>query len=439
MRERWKRDLERWRTAGILDEPTFRRIVEYEAAARRARPVPWLAIVALGFGALSLGAGVLLFVAAHWDALSPGNRFAIVISVVGALHLGGMLATLRLPWFATALHAAGTASLGAALYLTGQIFNLPENWTGGLFLWALGALVAWALQWSAPQAAFAAVLVPAWLVAERAVRLEPGAGVDLAAAQGLTLMSIVYLLARLPAPDVDDTHRRPDRTTNTRRVLSLLGAIALFPSVAYLFLALDTPWHPSGGGARPLGSGDIAAHVVAFALPLALGIVLRRRDAWYFVPVAVWVGALSVLALDRPRPLLVAWFSCFAAASALSLWGARDRIRAIERLGLAGTVASMLGLLVWATEHEATWVFAACAALAAAVVAGGVHLTKKDTVNTGVLLFALTVGFFYFSAVMDKLGRSLSLIGLGVVFLGGGYLLERARRRIVAAVEASAP
>ncbi|HLV67833.1 MAG TPA: DUF2157 domain-containing protein [Polyangiaceae bacterium] len=441
MRERWRRDLERWRTAGILDEPTIRRIVEYEAASKRARPVPWLAIVALGFGALSLGAGVLLFVAAHWDALSPNHRFALVLSMVGLFHLGGALAAPRVPWFASALHATGTASLGAALYLTAQIFNLHENWTGGLFLWALGALLAWALLKSAPQAAFAAVLAPAWLVAERAVRLAPGTGVDLPAAQGLTLASIVYLLARLPEPDADDTRPRRDRHAATRRVLSIVGAIGLFPSVAYLFLALQTPWQPYGvePSTRPVGPGELAAHAVAFALPLALGLVLRRRDAWYFVPVAVWVGTLSVLDLDRPRPLLVAWFSCFVAACALSLWGARDRIRAIERLGLAGTIASMLGLLVWATENETTWVFAACAALAAAVVASGVHLTKKDTINTGVLLFALTVAFFYFSAVMDKLGRSLSLIGLGVVFLGGGYLLERARRRLVAAVEASAP
>src|SRR5690606_41835500 len=88
MRERWRRDLERWRTAGILDEPTIRRIVEYEAASKRARPVPWLAIVALGFGALSLGAGVLLFVAAHWDALPPNHRFARVLSRVGPSPLG---------------------------------------------------------------------------------------------------------------------------------------------------------------------------------------------------------------------------------------------------------------------------------------------------------------------------------------------------------------
>jgi len=42
---------------------------------------------------------------------------------------------------------------------------------------------------------------------------------------------------------------------------------------------------------------------------------------------------------------------------------------------------------------------------------------------------------FYFSNVMDKLDRSASLIGLGVLFLGMGWALERTRRKLVARVQ----
>jgi len=45
--------------------------------------------------------------------------------------------------------------------------------------------------------------------------------------------------------------------------------------------------------------------------------------------------------------------------------------------------------------------------------------------------FAITVGWFYFSNIMDKFGRSLGLIGLGILFLAGGWALERTRRRLV--------
>ena len=52
--------------------------------------------------------------------------------------------------------------------------------------------------------------------------------------------------------------------------------------------------------------------------------------------------------------------------------------------------------------------------------------------------FALTLLFFYFSAVMDKLGRSASLIGLGLLFLAGGWGFEKMRRRFVAQARESA-
>jgi uncharacterized membrane protein len=56
-------------------------------------------------------------------------------------------------------------------------------------------------------------------------------------------------------------------------------------------------------------------------------------------------------------------------------------------------------------------------------------------VNVGVLAFAVTVLSFYFSSVFDKIGRSLGLVALGVIFLGGGWLLERTRRRLLRRID----
>jgi uncharacterized membrane protein len=52
--------------------------------------------------------------------------------------------------------------------------------------------------------------------------------------------------------------------------------------------------------------------------------------------------------------------------------------------------------------------------------------------------FGLTVIVFYFSEVMDKLGRSASLIGFGILFLVLAWLLEKTRRQLVAKVRAAA-
>ena len=65
----------------------------------------------------------------------------------------------------------------------------------------------------------------------------------------------------------------------------------------------------------------------------------------------------------------------------------------------------------------------------------GVREKSKALINYGVVAFALTVLWFYFSNIMDKLDRSLSLILLGVLFLGGGWALEKLRRRMVGQVK----
>ena len=49
---------------------------------------------------------------------------------------------------------------------------------------------------------------------------------------------------------------------------------------------------------------------------------------------------------------------------------------------------------------------------------------------------AMAVMWFYFSSVMDKLGRSLGLIALGGLFLAGGWLLEKMRRRLIGSINA---
>jgi hypothetical protein len=79
-----------------------------------------------------------------------------------------------------------------------------------------------------------------------------------------------------------------------------------------------------------------------------------------------------------------------------------------------------------------------CAVLAVGVIAWGVHDRRAERINLGSAGFALTVLVFYLSDVMDRLGRSASLIGLGLLFLGGGYLLERTRRRLLADVRGAA-
>ena len=68
---------------------------------------------------------------------------------------------------------------------------------------------------------------------------------------------------------------------------------------------------------------------------------------------------------------------------------------------------------------------------ATALAAWGVWEARTERINLGAAIFGATVMAFYFSHVMDKLERSASLIGLGLLFLSGGWAIEHVRRRLV--------
>jgi uncharacterized membrane protein len=377
----WESALERWRDAELIDAATDARIRAFESSRvpevppQRSMGLRWPAIVALAFGGLMLGAGVLLFVAAHWDNLSPGERFAMVVSMVAIFHGAGAYAASRSNQsFETVMHGLGTASLGAAIFLTGQIFNLESHWPLGVLLWAAGAWFAWALRRDWVQLGLAALLTPFWLCGEW-VELIPtqseGRHYYRVLLEGLLLLAICYLAARTR-----------DRSDASRRVLVWIGAIGILPLTLLLAVAHEIWSIPRY---YDLDRRAAFGYTVAFALPLALSLWLRGREMWPNVIAAVWVFLLGLIA----------------------------------------------------TTHNAG-VYAWCGVGAAGLVAWGIRDARSERINIGMIGFAITLLFFYFSEVMDKLGRSASLIGLGVLFLAGGWGLERMRRRFVARVRSTA-
>src|SRR5688500_3743495 len=353
MSGRWESFLGRWVEAGLVSPEDAERIRAWEAKRTASHGPGWPVLLALGFGALTLGAGVLLFVAAHWDELSPGARFGLVLSMIAAFHAGGAAASERFPALATALHATGTVSLGAGIALAAQIFNLEEHWPGGVLLWAAGAWTGFLLLRDWPQAALAAVLTPAWLASERVAAIERSWEQDSATAQGLLLLAFVYLTARAPG-----------KASSTRRVLTIIGMTAITPLLVYVFNALDDPDPyyyapmalPRLPGARnefgvpgvEFAQSSAWAIALALALPVALGFVLRGRGGFIYLIGAAWTLALNAFDTDEKYELLGLLFWCLLAAALLVACGVRDRRRPVERAGLLGIAAGVIGLLSWA-------------------------------------------------------------------------------------------
>jgi Predicted membrane protein (DUF2157) len=379
---RWETYLERWRGGGLIDASTAERIRAFEAVQAKSLGLRWPVLLAIALGGLLLGAGVLLFVAAHWDWLSPAQRFALIVSLVALFHLGGAVASVRFPALQSTLHAVGTVCLGAGIFLAGQIFHLQEHWPGGVMLWAIGAWLAWALLRDWPQAALAALLTPVWLAGEWIEGTRHWRGGEKIIAEGLLLLCIAYLTAVLP-----------ERDTPVRKALMWIGGLALIPSA----IIVGAAGYTSGSNHSLPAAYAALGWTAALGLPLALAWWLRGKAAWINAVAALWVVALGAVSSRG--------------------FGWREELpnNIYNEVGVYGLwILGSVGLISW-----------------------GVHEQRRERINLGVAGFALTVLVFYYSTVMDKLGRAASLFGLGLLFLIGGWLLEKARRRLVAQVDNS--
>jgi uncharacterized membrane protein len=370
--------LNRWQTAGVLDAETAGRIRAHEAAQKKPAGLRWQVIVVLILGAILLACGVALFVSAHWDELGPFARLAVVLAMVSAFHLGGGWARERFHGLSTALHAVGTISTGAAIALVGQIFNIEEHWPAAVLMWALAALAGWALLHDEAQQTLALLLVPAWILSEFLYAAEGHIGENVYLGRFVIVWAVLYL-----------TFFIGSKRKIVQGILFAVAAIAAWQGIEALLVG----WSSTGSqtylplGIRTWGWVDFAV------LPLFFAVFKFKKSV---VPVLVAIA----FSLALPWCLRT-WTESYNLGTAY---------RSEPNLAAHVLVAAFCVFIIW-------W---------------GVRRVSQALVNLGVLGFAIAVGWFYFSDIWDKLDRSLGLIGLGILFLAGGWVLEKWRRKLVA-------
>jgi uncharacterized membrane protein len=339
-------------------------------------------MVALILGAILLACGVVLFVSAHWDRLAPGARFALVIAMVAVFHVAGSFTRKQFRSLSTALHAVGTVSTGAAIALVGQIFNIEDHWPAAVLLWALAALAGWILLRDEAQQILTLLLFPAWMLSELSFYANGHIGESVYAGRFLIVWAVLYLTVFLGS-------RR-------KVVQGVLFGVAAIASVAAIAAMLEG-WRAWSGTQTFLPFADRVWDWASIAfLPLCFAVIRLRKS---LIPVSV------AIALSLALPWCMrSWTETF---------GYRGYSQTVVQTGpnvLAHALVTAFAIFI-------TW--------------WGVRQTSRALVNLGIVGFAVSVAWFYFSDIFDKVGRSLGLIGLGVLFLAGGWALEKTRRGLL--------
>ncbi|WP_167305927.1 DUF2157 domain-containing protein [Nocardioides euryhalodurans] len=378
----WLRgELSAWSREGLLEAPQVEEILGHYRASRRVS----VGRLLLGLGAVFVGVGVIWLVAANLDQLPPLGRFLAVTVIWLSLLVGGEVLAHRTGerWVAGRALVPVTRLLaallfGAVVFQAAQSLQVPAYEPALVGWWAVGALLhAYVVRDLGPL--LVGLLTGVGWFLWQVLWTDPS---------GLT--AVIALLAGCAlAVGVAAVHTRvlPVFSPAWREVGALLGLAGLFAAALPNVSTEDFGWEPW-----------LVVGVAAAALAVAAGTILGQGTARLEPLAAVAVSLLAVV--------LVLWDT----GTDTDQLTAGDWLHALVSVGAYVLVA--VGVAVLGTLRD-SW-----------------RLTALAT--AALVVFTTFQSFAVFAQIIQ--GAWLFLV-LGLVFLGTGFLFDRARRGLATALE----
>ncbi len=375
-----------------------------DATRTAAAVVGWL-------GGILVAAGLLLFIAAHWEELGKVAKLTLIFGTLAGLHYAGYrLAESpgRRPALGEALTAAAMLLFGGAIGLVAQIYNLSSHYPKAILVWWLLNVPFALLSRSRRLLVIPLALFVVWLHMHVDVWVEDQLRArhflwseSEVLAFGFVELGLGALLAALAAVC------RAGRYETFSAPLALLGR---FAALAGLFTLAF----------KELGSTRLVSPEQG-----QLFSTERMGELWIVLaPVACVAGTALVVAL-----------------LALARRPARGAMRHELADGAAAIGAAVAVAATLLVVPGGAFLAANGAMLAAvlALVMRGTHRGRPADVNLAVVAFLATVMARYFEYVADEFGAVFVFIGAGVLLIALGGALERKRRSWVARAAGSKP
>jgi uncharacterized membrane protein len=415
-RERLEADLARWQADGVISVATRSAIRDTFA------PLPvgvGLAAILSIVGGLLIAAACLAFIAANWTEIARPVRFAVLLAgIAGAYGIGAWFAQAGRALLADLSASVGTIIFGAAVALVGQMYHLGDDFSGGLLLWASGAMVAALLTGSRGALAIALAagcgwsggrlfelaqvpylpFIPLWLIgAGLAVAWNSPVARHLVGAAALVWWiaagAVVSERSELGNPNVlvaagssllfgaglALASRGPDSLRALGRTLSTYGAMSFAVMLALAVSGI------LGGSHRAVPTWMLACGVAGIVLALA-GAAMARRTGPALAALSMacglavlgdWVGRLG--GEDEWLSYALALVSMVSLVASGMLDDARRGIVA-GWLGLAGVIAAITWTVEGSLLQRALFLaLAGAAAIVLAIVLG--RMVPKEEVR----------------------------------------------------------
>ncbi|NBN63046.1 DUF2157 domain-containing protein [Pannonibacter tanglangensis] len=411
---RLRADIETWIERGWVTREGAARILADRGKADGRSRLP-LALATVGMICIALA--VTAFIAANWDDISRSVRLAgIVLLVVGANMVAARAHALERPGLADLATAFAAMVFVAGLSLVGQMFHLPQDWTGGALLVCAGCLAAAWIGGSRLTLALAGVAAIVWVL----LGLESGAPTtmgDQVLALGLVpavaahavihparlsrwcsilLAYIVYLqwlLSAGPASMVDSP-------LFAVALAAMAGSIVLFGTAA------------DHGGIRP---GSVGLRLLARSAADASLVLMLCTMLVAFI--GTWSRDLPGAELLSPAVVL---------PSALLVLAALAVLRRLERpqalLALLGVLGAVMTTAVLGLAPDQIVVHAALAlGTSVAVAMAGIVMQQGLWTLSGHAAFTAVALWLLSETIGSLLGQALFFLLAGIVLIGMAF------------------
>ena len=389
-------EVAQWRNRGIITpEQASAILASYEVADGVPTSRSRLVTILVMLGAVLIGLGVILFLAANWQALPKEAKLAMMLVGVPAAYAAGYWARYRRQYLrsGTAVILLATVLYGAAIHLVAQAYNIPVNSPNLVLLWFLGVMPLAYVTRSQSVLTLGIILFLAaigfrgqnWLADWE---LVPFRAFPLYVALGVAL----YGLGEL--------QKRASLTWDFARPYEILGVVVTFGAI-YL-LTFRFWW-------------EGFFHYWGTAMSLDAAVTL---EYWLWMGGAVVVTVLS-----------------FAGAWVLN----RERgaaLGTIPYLALSAAVFLVCAVLMQFVPAQNDWAYPLLFNILLLVgIVGLLFLGyvngQESFINLGLIFISVDIFTRYFELSFDLLDRSVVFIVAGVILLAGGFLLERGRRLMV--------
>ena len=393
---RLREEVDAWRQDGTVTAEQAQAILArypdyvpgFEASRRRQGLVTGLSIL----GGILIGLGVITFFAANWDEIPKNVKLASLI-IGMALSYGAGYAIWQRSGptpYAVSFVLLGCIIYGAGVHLIGQLYHISVDHPNLSLFWFLGVAPLAYVTRSRPVMFLAVVL----FLAAVAFRLQDWLeGID--EAEAVIAGTALYIALGAFLYAAGKAKREFEGWESIGGLFQALGLVTAFAALYML------TFHDLFDGADSISGASLGYWALAYGASI------------------VAVAALAWLAWRRAQA------------------GGESPVELAE-VGLIAVllvVAHVAGLVPAGWDPLYPILFNALFALSAlGLMASGYLRDHEGRVNLAIAFIAIYVITRYFEYSIDLLDSSMVFIGAGVVLLAGGYLLDRGRRRMLAAM-----